>query len=107
METRKEAVKRLAKSINWTDLCKKPGDVSIEMLWKIYSGSIFEGIEVSATQYSETKQAFFVGFSECFRFMTDISSGLEESVACDILSKLSREANGFINSVLDRKVYNK
>lgn len=105
METRKENIKRIANSMKWSDLCKKPGDISIEMLWKIYSGHIFEGIEISAAQYSETKQAFFVGFSECFRFMTDISSELEESVACKVLSRLNDEANIFVTSVLDRKLY--
>ncbi len=103
--SRKEEIKKSANAISWADL--NPKDISVEMLWKIYSGHIFVGIEVSAEQYSETKQAFFVGFSECFRFMTDISSGLEENDACAVLSKPAKETNVFLNSVMDRKIYNK
>jgi hypothetical protein len=100
-ETRRKMAKEIASKISWADLAKKPGDISIETLWRIFAASIFKG-EVSATQYQETKKAYYCGFSECFRFMTDIASGLDENVACDIFSQLAKESNTYIDSLLDR-----
>ena len=104
MDTNKQFIKDIAKTLNWADLFKDPTKISVEMTWKIYSGHIFNNKNISATQYSETKQAYYVGFSECFRMMTDLSTKLPESQAGSILSKLSRECNTYVESLIERKI---
>lgn len=98
-------MKRKISQISWTEITKEPDKISIELLWRIYSGHIFTGKEVGSVQYSETKQAFYVGFSECFKFMTDIASGLEEDHACKVFSNLANEMNKFTDSLIERKIH--
>jgi hypothetical protein len=106
METKREAVKEIANKINYADLFKSPSDIKVESLWRIYAALTFEGIEVSAVQYRETKQAFYIGFLECFRMFTDITEKFSEEQASEILSALVIESSDFVNSTLDRKFGN-
>lgn len=102
METRKEFAKGISKKISWADIFTDPNKIKVEMFWRLYAEQIFKGVEVSTVQYQETKQAYFVGFSECFKIMTDISERFDENQASDILSDLARESNQYIDSLIDR-----
>lgn len=102
METRKDFAKAISKKINWADLIDDPKKIKVEIFWRFYSSQIFQGIDVSSVQYKETKQAYFVGFSECFRVMTDISERFDEDNASEILSSLAKESNEYIESLIDR-----
>jgi hypothetical protein len=102
VETQKDFAKKMANSINYVDLFKDPKDIKIESLWRIYAHNIFNGHKVSAIQYSETKQAFYVGVSEMFRLMSDLSIKFDEDTAASILDRLSTETNDYIDSLIDR-----
>jgi hypothetical protein len=102
METRKEFANRVAK-MNWNDLIDDPKKLSVEALWRLYAESVFSGVSVSRTQYAETKQAFFIGFGEAFKILSDMSERLEENEACSVLSKINNEVADFMSNVLDRK----
>lgn len=99
---KREFARQFAQKYGWTDLIKDPSKLTVEMIWRLYAENIFKGKEVSAIQYKETKQAFFVGFSECFRIMTDFASNLPEEQACSLFSNLAKESNVFIDSLIDR-----
>lgn len=101
LEDKKKFAKEMASKISWADLAKNPGDITIETLWRIFAAMTFKE-EISALQYQEMKKAYYCGFTECFRFMTDIASGLREDVACETFSRLAKEANVYIDSLLDR-----
>jgi hypothetical protein len=98
METKREA----AKKFNYVDLFKNEKDITIENIWRIFAHHTFNGQEVSAVQYKETKKAFVVGFMESFRLMSDIATKFGEEKASDVLTQISREGNGLIDSFLDR-----
>lgn len=102
METdKRKLASELAKKINYADLFKDPREIKVEFLWRLYAQNIF-ATPVSAIQYQETKQAFFVGFSECFRIMGDLAIKFDEDTAEEILTRLCDESNIFISSLLDR-----
>lgn len=102
METRREFAKRVAKEISWSDVFKDPKDVSIETFWRLFSQIAFEGKGISALQYGEMKKAYFIGFSDCFKFMSDFANEMSEDKACEIFSKIAKESNEYIDSLLDR-----
>jgi len=102
METRSEFAKKVGQ-MNWNDLIKDPSSISIEMLWLIYAQSVFVGKVVSRVQYAETKQAFFIGFNECFKFMSDMADRLPEDQACMVISNLAKESGNFMDNVLELK----
>lgn len=102
MESKKEFAKEFARKINWADIIGNIDNLKVEMIWRLYAQNVFSGMEVSAIQYQETKQAFFCGFAECFRILSDVSERYDENQASDILSRLSKESNTFIESLVDR-----
>lgn len=99
---KKEVAQEVAKKLNWADIVGDPNLLKVEMFWRLYAQNIFANQQVSAIQYKETKQAFFVGFSECFRVMTDISERYSEQDASDIITRLAEESNNYIDSLIDR-----
>ena len=99
---RRKMASEIASKLNWADIVGNIDNLKVEMLWRLYSQSIFKGVTVSAVQYKETKQAYFCGFSECFRVMTDIVEKYDEDQANDILTRLSKESNNYIEALLDR-----
>lgn len=91
------------KDLNWVSVLKDIDHLTIEVLWRLYSKSVFSGVTVSAEQYSETKKAFYVGFSECFKAVSDVSERLPEEKAMAVLARLSNESNKFISSLIERR----
>lgn len=98
---REEFAKKVA-GISWAKLAKEPEKITIEVLWRIYADHIFKGKEISAVQYQETKQAFFIGFGECFKLMSDFAGDLEEDHACNLFSGLARQINDFQEAAIKR-----
>lgn len=86
--------------LDWTDLTKHPEKISIEFLWKVYSGEIFRGREVSKLQYDEMRKSFYCGFTECFKLMSDFASNLPEDQACDLFSALAKEGGDFVDKLM-------
>lgn len=102
MENKREVAKKIAQNLNWADIVGNIENLKVEMLWRLYASHIFDGMQVGATQYQETKQAYFVGFSEAFKVLSDVADRYDENEANDILTRLSRESNAYIDSLLDR-----
>jgi len=94
-----------AGKMSWVELVKDPTTITISVLWEMYARNIFTNVEVSSAQYSETKQAFYVGFSECFKLMSDIAGDLPEDKACEMFSRIAVESNTFLNSLIARKIH--
>lgn len=99
---KREVAKQIAKTLTWPEIVGNIDNLKVEMTWRLYASHIFEGHDVSAVQYKETKQAYYVGFSECFKLMNDIAVKYDEDTASDILTRLCKESNDYIESLLDR-----
>lgn len=91
--------------ISWPSLTTTPEKVTIAFLWTVYSTHIFKNITVSAEQYSQTKQAFYVVFGECFKVMSDFAGELPEDKACDLFSAFAQESNAYMDSLIERKLF--
>lgn len=85
--------------LKYTDLMK-PEEISIERCWKVFAAEIFKGRPISQTQHDEMKKAFYGGFSECFKIMSDVSEALPEDKACAVLDRLTREGNEYVERML-------
>jgi hypothetical protein len=97
-----EAAKKIG-SMNWNDLLKDPSKLTIELLWRLYAEHTFKGVAVGRYQYAETKQAFFIGFNECFKIMSDMADRLSEEDACKVITRIHEEAADFMDNVIERK----
>jgi len=90
----------MRKEIKWTDLVD-PEKLTIEMMWGIFSKLVISK-QAPDIQNREMKKAFYAGFIECFKIMTDISTELSEDNACLVLDKIQTEADEFIQKILDK-----
>lgn len=102
MENKREVAKKISQNLNWADIVGNIDNLKVEMLWRLYASHIFAGMNVGTTQYQETKQAYFVGFSEAFKVLSDVADKYSEDDANTILTRISKEANAYIESLLDR-----
>jgi len=84
--------------ISWAKLLDE-NRLSVETLWQLTANIIFDGKEISQTQHDQMRKAYFMGFSECFKVMTDFASDLSEDKACDFFSKIGLELNKFVDDV--------
>lgn len=93
-------------NINYLDLFA-PEDIHIEKLWFVISKAMYKGQEVTQLQHDEMRKAFYIGFTECFKIMADLSDRLSEDQAAAVLSRLSDEARAFhdkeIGNILGEK----
>jgi len=89
--------------MNWNDLIDDIDKLTVENMWRMYAHNVFGGYTIGRTQYAETKQAYFIGFAEAFKLMSDMSERLPEDDACKFLSRINREIGDFIDAALDRK----
>jgi hypothetical protein len=76
----------------------KPEQFSIELLWKAYASAVIPK-SAPPIQFSETRLAFYAGFLECFKVVTDYASGLEEDEACKLLSAINDESRRFVKEL--------
>jgi hypothetical protein len=84
----------------YTDLMK-PEQITIETCWKVFAHAIFKGqATVGRIQFEEMKKAFYGGFSECFKIINDVSEALPEEQAYQVLDRLTREGNAFVEAFL-------
>ena len=86
------------KPLSYTDVMK-PADINIADLWANFAGHVLPA-DAGATQRSEMRKAFYAGFCECFKIVTDLSSELGEKDAVAVLDRLNREAHAFYKAML-------
>lgn len=91
-------------NLKYTDIFKDPSKISLELLWKIHSNQIFKGMKVSETQHQETKEAYCCGFTEAIKLMDDIANELDENQATNVLTKIYRDSNNFVNEMISKKI---
>lgn len=72
-----------------------PEDLSLAKCWMVVSSALFKGKEVSQVQREEMEKAFYIGFTECFKIITDMSDELPEDKAAGVLDRLAGEAAAF------------
>jgi hypothetical protein len=87
--------KKLAGQISYADLFK-PGEFRIEKLWILFSCAVLPD-DVAAVQHDDMRKAFYAGFLECFKVMTDYASDLSEEDACKVLSSIADQVEEFLD----------
>lgn len=82
--------------ISWTDLFKAK-QLTIEKLWTLTANIFFAGKQIPKIQHDKMRKAYYAGFAECFKVMSDFAGNLPEDQACDFFSQLSLEIDKFID----------
>lgn len=80
-----------------------PKDIAISKCWMVISNVMFKDIPaypMSLEQRENLRKAFYVGFVECFKIVSDISTDLTEADACAVLSRISAEGNAFHDTTI-------
>jgi hypothetical protein len=73
----------------------------VHQVWDMYAVLVLPK-DVSRVQYDETKKAFYAGFLECFKIMTDYASNLEEDDACQLFTRLNDEGMDFMKLMIEQ-----
>jgi len=84
--------------LNYPDLVQSK-DMSINLLWALFAQAVLP-LNASPLQQDEMRKAFFAGFIECFKVVTDYATALPEDDAAELLSRLNTEATEFVEKVL-------
>ncbi len=82
------------KDANYLDIFR-PEEISVDKIWDVVATMLFKNMQPSKIQHDEMKRAFFIGFTENFKLMTDVSDRLSEVQACNVLSRINNELNKF------------
>lgn len=101
VKDRIEMAKTMGKKISYAQIFPD-GEVKVETLWQLFARFHFCNREVSTIAYQEVKKAFFIGFCECFRIMTDFAGDLPEERACQVFSAMGAELNAVIDQYVTR-----
>ena len=72
-----------------------PKDISIARCWAVVAVALFKDNPVSKVQHDEMRKTFYIGFTECFKIMTDLAGDLSEEEAANVLKRISDEASAF------------
>ncbi len=87
------------KTITDYDQLFDPNTFTVETMWKMYRMLILP-VDVSKVQHDETKKAFYAGFLECFKVMSDYAGNLEEDEACKLFDRLGKEGIDFYEKMV-------
>lgn len=78
-----------------------PKDLSIANCWMVIEGALRKKRDLRPAQIDDMKKAFYIGFTEAFKIITDLSEVLTEEHACDVLTRISKEANEFHDKTIE------
>lgn len=70
-------------------------EITVAKCWEALTKLLYHDRSISQIQHDEMRRAFFIGFSECFAIMTDLSDELTEDEAAKVLDRLATETNAF------------
>jgi hypothetical protein len=76
-----------------------PKDISIAQLWTIFAGAVLPA-DASPVQRQEMRKAFYAGFIEAFRIMTEFSADLPQDEAMSVLDRLNVESLDFVKGMV-------
>lgn len=79
--------------MKYTDFYK-PEEITVAKIWQVISAALFRK-PVPQIQQDEMRRTFYMGFTEAFKLMTDISEAFAEDQASRILARLHEEVNVF------------
>lgn len=88
---------------DWNDILK-PEEVSIERMWLLFASIVLKDIDKNSVQYSEMRKAYFAGFTECFKIMTDYATNIEENKTIELFSRLANEGNEWATKAAQSQV---
>lgn len=84
----------------WPTWCK-PEDFSIEIPWKVFEHFVIPK-DAHRIQREEMEKAFFGGWTECFKVMTDYAGELSEDEALQFLDRMRDENNSWVDKMIRR-----
>lgn len=91
----------MSEQFNYLDMFK-PEDIAVSKVWEVVSAMLFKGMQPSQVQRDEMRRAFYVGFTENFKIMNDVSDRLTEDQACDVLTRINKELREFHDAEIAR-----
>jgi len=84
--------------LKYTDVMK-PEDISIAYLWILFAGQVLDP-GAPEMQRQEMRKAFYAGFVECFKVVTDLADELTEEQTVATLDRLQRESQEFFEEMM-------
>lgn len=94
----REMAKKMAAKISYADIFK-PGEFKIEALWRTIVKKVLPE-QISQIQHDEMRKAFYMGFTEAFRVLTDYAGDLPEEKACQMFGDIAQQLNDFADKVM-------
>lgn len=88
----------MSKPISYADVFDHKA-FKVAHVWALYSTSIHNEA-TSRVQYEETKKAFYAGFLDCFKVMSDYGERLSEDDACQLFTRLQIENEEFFEAMV-------
>lgn len=79
----------------------KPEDIQLKKMWEVIARMLFPK-GASEIQYLEMRRAFYIGFTECFKIMSDVSDRMSEEEASKVLARLHNEVNSFFENEIPK-----
>lgn len=87
--------------MNYLDFMK-PEEITISKMWAVICAHLFKDRAVPSIQYEEMRRAFYMGFTEGFKVMVDVSERLSETDAAAVMTRLNDEAAAFHVSEIEK-----
>lgn len=91
------------KEFNYLDIFK-PEQLTVAAIWEVVEKMIFQNMQPSEVQRTEMRRAFYIGFTENFKLMNDVSDRLTEDQACDVLNRINKELMAFHEAEIGRMI---
>lgn len=96
MLTNEEKIKKVLSEISYADIFPD-GKFDVDVLWRIVNEErVFKGF------YLSQRDVFYVGFTECFRVLTDFAGDLPEEKACGLFSLIAKQLKKFSDDLHKR-----
>jgi hypothetical protein len=77
---------------------KDPRTISVAMLWQMYEARLLHP-NTPAANRDALREAFYMGFTECFKIHFDMSTELTEDQAVEVLGALNAECHEFFEAM--------
>lgn len=74
---------------------------SIKITWEIFKHTVIPA-DAPRIQVEEMEKAYYAGFTECFKVMTDYASGLPECKAARLFDAIMKEGNAWVDEMMKR-----
>lgn len=79
-----------------------PHQISIHSVWLLFKAVHLKNGTYSESQMEDLKVAFYAGFTECFKIVSDYAAGIEESEAMALLDRLCDEGSSWVDRMVKK-----